>query len=141
MAGEWLAKKLGGKGNIIQLEGSKGADPAIDREKGFREAIAKHPGMKIVKTQTGDFTRDGGKTVTKALLAAAKGEGQKIDAIYAHNDEMAHGAILSIEEAGLKPGKDIVKARSRRSWTARSTAPSSARPCWGPPPLTRSRRP
>src|SRR5688500_4613791 len=61
MAGEWLAKKLNGKGNIVELQGSTGADPAIERKKGFEEAIPKHPGLKIVKTQTGDVTRHGGK--------------------------------------------------------------------------------
>jgi simple sugar transport system substrate-binding protein len=108
MAGEWLAKKLNGKGNVVELQGTTGAAPAIDRKKGFEQAISKHPGIKIVKSQTGDFTRDGGKQVMKAFLNAAKGENLKIDAVYAHNDDMALGAILSIEEAGMKPGKDIV---------------------------------
>lgn len=108
MAGEWLARKLGGKGNIVELQGTPGAAPAIDRKKGFQEAIAKHPGLKIVRSQSGDFTRAKGKEVMEAFLKAAQGSGAKIDAVYAHNDDMALGAIQAIEEAGLKPGSDII---------------------------------
>lgn len=108
MAGEWLAKKLNGKGNIVELQGTPGAAPAIDRKKGFEEAISKAPGLKIVKSQTGDFTRAKGKEVMETFLSSAKSEGLKIDALYAHNDDMAIGAIQAIEEAGLKPGKDII---------------------------------
>ena len=70
MAGEWLAKKLSGKGNIVELQGTTGAAPAIDRKKGFSEAIAKHPEMKITKSQSGDFTRAKGKEVLEAFLKA-----------------------------------------------------------------------
>lgn len=105
MAGEWLAKKTAGKARIVQLEGTTGAAPAIDRRKGFEQAIAGRPDMKIVKSQPADFTRAKGKEVMEALLKAQRGE---IDAVYAHNDDMALGAIQAIEEAGLKPGQDIV---------------------------------
>lgn len=108
MAGEWLAEKLGGKGNIIELQGTPGADPAIERKKGFEEAIAKHADMKIIKSQSGNFNRAQGKEVTQALLKAAQGDGTKVDAVYAHNDDMALGAIQAIEEAGMKPGVDIL---------------------------------
>jgi simple sugar transport system substrate-binding protein len=105
MAGEWLAKKLSGKGNIVELQGTPGAAPAIDRKKGFEEIVAKNPGMKIIKSQSGDFTRSKGKEVMEAFL---KAEGKNINAVYAHNDDMALGAIQAIEEAGLQPGKDII---------------------------------
>ncbi len=108
MAGEWLAKKLGGKGNIVELQGTPGAAPAIDRKKGFEEAIAKSPSLKIVKSQSGDFTRAKGKEVMEAFIKAAQGSGLKLDAVYAHNDDMALGAIQAIEEAGLKPSTDVV---------------------------------
>jgi simple sugar transport system substrate-binding protein len=61
--------------------------------------------MKILRSQTGDFTRAKGKEVMEAFL---KSEGKNINVLYAHNDDMAIGAIQAIEEAGLKPGKDIV---------------------------------
>ena len=105
MAGEWLAKKLNGKGNIVELQGTPGAAPAIDRKKGFEEAIIKHSGLKIIKSQTGDFTRAKGKEVTEAFL---KAESKNINAVYAHNDDMALGAIQAIEAAGLKPGTDVI---------------------------------
>ena len=106
MAGEWLAKKTGGKANIAELQGTPGAAPAIDRAKGFAEEIAKHPDMKVIKSQTGDFTRSKGKEVMEAFLKSP--EGSQINAVYAHNDEMALGAIQAIEAAGKKPGTDII---------------------------------
>ena len=105
MAADWLAKKLNGKGNVVELQGTPGAAPAIDRKKGFQETIAKHPDIKIIKSQTGDFTRAKGKEVMEAFLRA---DGKNINAVYAHNDDMALGAIQAIEEAGLKPGTDII---------------------------------
>ncbi|MDB6041144.1 MAG: Periplasmic binding protein [Verrucomicrobiales bacterium] len=104
-AGDWLAKKLNGKGNVVELQGTTGAAPALDRKKGFEESIAKHPGIKVIKSQSGDFTRAKGKEVMEAFL---KAEGKNINAVYAHNDDMALGAIQAIEEAGLKPGTDII---------------------------------
>lgn len=90
--------------NIVQLEGTVGASAANDRKKGFEEAIKRYPGYKIIKSQTGDFTRAKGKEVMEAFL---KSEGENIDAVYAHNDDMALGAIQAIEEYGLNPGDDI----------------------------------
>jgi len=108
MAGEWLAKKLNGQGNVVELQGTPGASAAIDRKKGFQEALKNFPDLKIIKSQTGEFTRAKGKEVMEAFLKAAQGGGTKIDAVYAHNDDMALGAIQAIEEAGLRPGSDLV---------------------------------
>jgi simple sugar transport system substrate-binding protein len=105
-AGEWLAKKTGGKAVIAELQGTVGSAPANDRKKGFAEAIAKYPDMKVIKSQTGDFTRAKGKEVMEAFLKSP--DGKQITALFAHNDDMALGAIQAIEEAGLKPGTDIV---------------------------------
>ena len=104
MAAEWLGKKLDGQGNIVELQGTPGAAPALDRKKGFEEGIAKFPGLKITKSQTGEFTRSKGKEVMEAFL---KADGRNIRAVYAHNDDMALGAIQAIEEAGLKPGVEV----------------------------------
>ena len=103
-AGDWLVKATGGKAIILELEGSTGSSPANDRKKGFDDVIAKNPGMKIVASQTGDFNRDKGRQVAEALLQAHP----EATAIYAHNDEMAIGAISAIEAAGKVPGKDIL---------------------------------
>jgi ABC-type sugar transport system substrate-binding protein len=104
-AGRWLAQKTDGKAVIAELVGTPGSAPAIDRKKGFEEILASHPGMKIVLSQSGDFTRAGGKEVMEAFLKSP--QGRQITALFAHNDDMALGAIQAIEEAGLKPGKDI----------------------------------
>ncbi len=105
MAAEWLAKKTGGTGRIVELQGTPGSAPANERRKAFAEGIASHPGLKIIDSQSGDFRRAGGKEVMEALL---KKHGKSIEIVYAHNDDMALGAIQAIEEAGLKPGTDIV---------------------------------
>ncbi len=104
-AGKWLAKKMNGKANIVELQGTPGAAPAIDRKKGFEDIINQNKGMKIIKSQTGNFNRADGKQVMEAFL---KAEGKNINAVYAHNDDMALGAIQAIEEYGMKPGKDII---------------------------------
>jgi len=105
MAGQWLAERTGGTANIVELTGTTGSAPANDRAAGFREAIAGHPGMQIIHSQTGDFERSMGKQVMEAIL---KSERAGIDAVYAHNDDMALGAVKAIEEEGLKPGEDIL---------------------------------
>ncbi len=103
-AAEWLVKTTGGKGKIVQLEGTTGSSPANNRKKGFDDVIAKHSGMKIVASQSGDFARDKGRQVMQTLLQAHP----DVTAVYAHNDEMAIGAIAALEAAGKKPGQDVV---------------------------------
>ena len=106
-AGRWLVEKTKGTTtpvNIVELQGTVGSAPAIDRKKGFEEIIGADPKFKIIRSQTGDFTRAKGKEVMEAFL---KAEGKKINVLYAHNDDMAIGAIQAIEEAGMKPAKDI----------------------------------
>lgn len=105
MAAEWLARKLNGKGNIVELQGTPGAAPAIDRKKGFEEELKKHPELKVVASQSGDFNRSRGKEVMEALL---KSHGNNLQAVYAHNDDMALGAIQALEEAGKKPGVEVI---------------------------------
>lgn len=90
--------------NIVELQGTVGSAPAIDRKVGFAE-VTEGSAFKIIKSQSGDFTRAKGKEVMEAFL---KSEGEKIDVLYAHNDDMALGAIQAIEEYGLEPGKDII---------------------------------
>jgi galactofuranose transport system substrate-binding protein len=108
VAGEWLAKQVGDKPcNVVELQGTVGASVATNRKKGFDDAIAKHANIKVIRSQTGDFTRAKGKEVAESFLKAENG-GKNICALYAHNDDMAVGAIQAIKEAGLKPGKDIL---------------------------------
>ncbi len=89
--------------NIVQLEGTTGAAPAIDRAEGFADVIRQNPNLEVVASQTGDFTRAGGKQVMEAMLKS----NPDIDLVYAHNDDMGLGAIEAIEAAGLVPGQDI----------------------------------
>jgi len=107
-AGRWLLENTQdrpGDIRIVELQGTVGSAPANDRKRGFQEIIAADPRYKIVRSQTGDFTRAKGKEVMEAFL---KAEGRNINVLYAHNDDMAIGAIQAIEEAGLKPGQDIL---------------------------------
>ena len=113
-AGKWLvenyekiklADKTMDKVNIVELQGTVGSAPANDRFDGFREVLKDHPNFEIIKTQSADFTRAGGKQVMEAFL---KAEGKKIDVVYGHNDDSALGAVQAIEEFGLQPGKDII---------------------------------
>jgi simple sugar transport system substrate-binding protein len=109
-AGTWLVGDLTKKGmmngpvDIVELQGTTGSAPAIDRQKGFGDILAKYPNLKISRSQTGDFTRAKGKEVMEAFLKADP----NIQVLFAHNDDMAIGAIQAIEEAGKKPGKDII---------------------------------
>ena len=121
-AAEWLATTMGGTATIIELEGTTGSSPAIDRQKGFRDFLAGtyaseenlgtpapapeggFPDMQIVASQTGDFARDEGRQVFETLYQA----NPEANAVYAHNDEMALGAIAALEAAGKIPGTDVI---------------------------------
>jgi ABC-type sugar transport system substrate-binding protein len=99
-----MAKLMNGQANIVELVGTIGSAPANDRYKGFREILQDYPDMKIIDSQSGDFTVAKGKEEMRAFL---KTHGKNITALYAHNDDMALGAIQAIEEYGLRPGVDI----------------------------------
>ncbi len=107
VAADWLIRQLDGKAcNVVELQGTVGASVALDRKKGFLDTVANVPTIKIIRTQSGDFTRSKGKEVMESFIKA-ENNGKNICAVYAHNDDMAIGAIQAIKEAGLKPGKDI----------------------------------
>jgi galactofuranose transport system substrate-binding protein len=105
-AGRWLLRnaKATGDVRIVELQGSAGSAPAIERKLGFDEVIRAEPRFKVVQSKTADFTKAKGKEVMAAFI---KSEGRSIQAIYAHNDEMALGAIEALEDAGIKPAKDV----------------------------------
>lgn len=103
-SGREMVRLLNGKGNVAELVGTIGSAPANDRYKGFREVLKSYPDIKIIDSQSGDFTVAGGKEVMESFL---KAHGRNIDAVFAHNDDMALGAIQAIEAYGLKPGVDI----------------------------------
>jgi simple sugar transport system substrate-binding protein len=104
MAGQWAAETFGDTPtNLVVLEGTTGSAPANDRAEGFAEAI-QGTAITTLDSQTGNFTRADGKTVMEGFLQKY---GDTIDLVYAHNDDMALGAIDAIEAAGLVPGVDI----------------------------------
>jgi galactofuranose transport system substrate-binding protein len=101
---DWLVANAGGKSKILQLEGTTGSSPANDRKKGFDDVIAANAAFTMLASQTGDFARDKGRLVAETLLQAHP----DADIIYAHNDEMAIGAISAVEAAGKVAGKDVM---------------------------------
>ncbi|MCE9678515.1 ABC transporter substrate-binding protein [Shewanella sp. AS1] len=103
----WLMNETQGNCRIAEIQGTVGATASIDRAAGFNEVIAKYPNAKIVRSQTGEFTRAKGKEVMESFLKAQSAN-EPFCAIWAHNDEMALGAIQAVKEAGIKPGKDIL---------------------------------
>jgi len=104
-AGKWAAAEFGSTpGKMVVLEGTTGSAPANDRADGFNEGI-EGSSIETIDSQTGDFTRDGGKKVMEGFLQKYGVDG--IDLVFAHNDDMALGAIEAIEAAGAVPGVDI----------------------------------
>lgn len=95
MAGEFIVDKLGGSGKAVELEGIAGTSAARDRGQGFNEAI-KETGIEVVAKQTADFDRTKGLSVMENILQAQS----EIHAVFAHNDEMALGALKAIEASG-----------------------------------------
>jgi ABC-type sugar transport system substrate-binding protein len=104
-AAAWLAQATGSEAGIVELSLTPGSSVARDRAAGFREELAKHPGMTIIASQTGDASRAKGERVMQNI---AQSLGSRITAVYAHNDEMALGAIRALEAAGRQPGKDVI---------------------------------
>ena len=99
-----MAGLLAGKGKIVELEGTVDSAPAKGRYEGFREVLRNYPQMEIIDSKQGDFTQAKGKEVMEEFLQLY---GDDIDAVFAHNDDMAIGAIKAIEAYGLEPSKDI----------------------------------
>jgi ABC-type sugar transport system substrate-binding protein len=108
VAGQWLVDTVKDKPcKVVEIEGTVGSTPAINRKKGFDDTVAKVSTISIIRSQTGDFTRAKGKEVMEGFIKAENG-GKDICAVYAHNDDMAVGAIQAMKDAGLKPGSDIL---------------------------------
>lgn len=96
VAGNYIVEKLGGKGKVVELEGIPGTTAARDRGEGFNKAIAGK--LEVVAKQSADFDRTKGLTVMENILQAQP----EINAVFAHNDEMALGALKAIESSGRK---------------------------------------
>ncbi|MFC6605036.1 ABC transporter substrate-binding protein [Ectobacillus funiculus] len=107
-AARWLLEQTKGvkkEINIVELQGTSGSSPAVYRKKGFEELLKNNSNYHIIASKSADFTKEAGRRVMKEYL---KKYGDKIQVVYAHNDDMALGAIEAIEESGKNPGKDIL---------------------------------
>jgi galactofuranose transport system substrate-binding protein len=102
-AAEWLVDATNGKAKIAELQGTVGASVTADRGEGFKTVIDENSGMEMVASQSGNFNRAEGQNVMEQIL----GGNPDLDAVYAHNDEMAIGAIQALKDAGRKPGEDV----------------------------------
>jgi putative xylitol transport system substrate-binding protein len=100
MIGDFLAERLKGKGNIVVLEGPIGQSAQISRRKGIDASLAAHPGLKLIASKSGNWSRAEGQAVMENWLSAYSGQ---INGVLSENDEMALGAIEAIKSAGLNP--------------------------------------
>ncbi|WP_338826611.1 sugar ABC transporter substrate-binding protein [Neomoorella thermoacetica] len=94
-----IADMLGGKGNIVEIQGWYGHEPQIERHKGIQNVLSKYPNIKVLAENTGKWTRAEGMAVMENWLKSDLKD--KINAVVAHNDEMAIGALKAIEDAGM----------------------------------------
>lgn len=106
-AAAWVAARFpsGPERGIVEIRGTEGSSPAVDRALGFREVLGTNPKFSIVASLPGDFTREGGRRVMADYLRSPHAPFQ---ILFAHNDDMALGAIESLKAAGLKPGSDVM---------------------------------
>lgn len=107
-AGKYLLDRMRnepGPITIAELEGTAGSSPSIERGRGFRDVIRERADLDIAYSASADFTLEQGTEVMRQFLRESGGD---IDVLFAHNDDMALGAIVAIEEFGLRPGEDIV---------------------------------
>jgi ABC-type sugar transport system substrate-binding protein len=107
LAASWLAQASRGRCMIVELRGTVGSAPAIGRKSGFGGLIAQFPGMKIIRSESGDFTEAGGRRVMTEFIQSTNGL-KDVCAVWAHNDNMLLGAIAAMKSAGLSPGKDLL---------------------------------
>ncbi|RBH59075.1 MULTISPECIES: sugar ABC transporter substrate-binding protein [Pseudomonas] len=101
---QYLAEKMNGKGDIVILLGDLANNSTTNRTKGVKEVLAKYPNIKIEQEQTGTWSRDKGMTLVNDWLT----QGRKFDAVVANNDEMAIGASMALEQAGVKKGSVLI---------------------------------
>lgn len=136
---QYVADQLGGKGTIVIMSGLYGNSAQIDRQQGIENILANYPDITVYAEQTGNWVRDEGMTLMENWLQS----GEKIDAVVAHNDQMALGALQAIEEAnpendiiiiGIDAIADAVNSVANGGMTVRSfrTARARALPRWRP---------
>lgn len=106
--GEFVAAALGGHGRVVEIQGLAGSSPAIDRHRGFMEAIGRHPGIEVADSRCADWLQPGGQAVMDSVLDALPTGSDDIDCVFGHNDRMAVGAYEAIRRRG--GGKGVIFA-------------------------------
>ncbi|ATJ86263.1 sugar ABC transporter substrate-binding protein [Ralstonia solanacearum] len=101
---EYLARQMGGKGNLAIMQGGLSADAARVRTQGVMDIVKKYPGIKVVEQQTANWQRNEALNLMSRWLSA----GTRIDAVASNNDEMAIGALLAMRQAGISPKTILV---------------------------------
>ncbi|ANI59669.1 inositol transport system substrate-binding protein [Pseudomonas sp. PvR086] len=101
---QYLAEKMGGKGDIVILLGDLANNSTTNRTKGVKEVLAKYPNIKIEQEQSGIWSRDKGMTLVNDWLT----QGRKFDAVVSNNDEMAIGAAMALQQAGVAKGSVLI---------------------------------
>ncbi len=100
LAMEHIVQRLGGRGNIVMMHGFMGQAAQIKRDRGAREVLARHPEVKLLADQTAEWDRAKAMSLMENWIQAY---GEKLEAVFAHNDEMGMGAVIALEQARLKP--------------------------------------
>ena len=101
---QYLAEKMGGKGDIVILLGDLANNSTTNRTKGVKEVLTKYPNIKIEQEQSGIWSRDKGMTLVNDWLT----QGRKFDAVVSNNDEMAIGAAMALQQAGVAKGSVLI---------------------------------
>ncbi len=109
-AGRFIAEKLAGKGRLIELTGTPGASPAIDRSSGFNEVVGQTPGLVVIAQQTANFDAATALTVTENILTSigSTPDTPGFEGLFAAKDDMVTGAVQAIRARGLEPGKFVI---------------------------------
>ena len=109
-AGRFIAEKLGGKGRLIELTGTPGASPAIDRSSGFNEVVGQNPGLVVIAQQTANFDAATALSVTENILTSigSTPDNPGFEGLFAANDDMVTGAVQAIQARGLDPSQFVI---------------------------------
>jgi len=99
IAMKFIADQLGGKGNVVMIQGLNGQAAQIQREQGAKEILKEYPGLKLIAQQTAEWDRSKSMDLMQNWIQSY---GTKINAVFAHNDEMGLGAVKALQDAGMK---------------------------------------
>lgn len=96
--GQYIAQQLQGKGRVVEIRGLEGSSPALERHRGFMDAIHSYPDIQVVASEGGDWKEESGIQAMKKILK----ETQEFDYVFAHNDRLAWGAYVAAQQMGVK---------------------------------------